>query len=81
MTGGRTGVERTMGGNGITNDRECVQVSRVGALAHVDTAPGYPRRLFAFEPAGFDLLISGAPIGVDVSVCVSIEKGEPFRLA
>src|SRR5215813_10690887 len=48
-----------MGGSGISDDRKCVQIARIGASAHFDTAPDIHDAFSHFDPGRFLLAMAG----------------------
>jgi len=48
-----------MGWSGISNDRECVQVARIGASAHLDPAPDIDDAFTHFYPGHCFLAMAG----------------------
>src|SRR5438093_13116926 len=48
-----------MGGSGVSDDRQCVQIARICALAHFDTASNINDAFTHFYPGHFLLALAG----------------------
>src|SRR5436309_12190438 len=48
-----------MGGSGVSDDRQCVQIARIGAPAHFDTAPYIHDAFTHFDPGYLLLALAG----------------------
>ena len=48
-----------MRGSGVSDDRQCVQIARIGALAHFDTASNIDDAFSHFDPRHLLLAVAG----------------------